>query len=67
MSNRVNGTVKWFSSQKGYGFVSDENGNDYFTHVSEIPDGKNLDQGDEVSFEPIEGTKGSKATKLEIL
>ena len=66
--SRINGTVKWFSSEKGYGFITDEDSNDYFAHASEIQTDaeKTLNNGDEVTFESIEGTKGSKATKIKI-
>ncbi|HBA69818.1 MAG TPA: hypothetical protein DCZ40_10755 [Lachnospiraceae bacterium] len=36
MEKRVNGTVKWFSARKGYGFITDEEGGDYFAHFSQI-------------------------------
>ena len=61
------GTVKWFSDQKGYGFVvPDEGGKDLFVHFSNIDgDGfKTLQEGQKVEFEPAEGTKGPEATKV---
>ena len=64
-----NGTVKWFSSQKGYGFITPESGNDVFVHHSAIQgDGyKSLDEGQEVEFEVEEGPKGRRAAKVEKL
>ncbi len=61
-----NGTVKWFSSQKGYGFITPESGNDVFVHHSAIQgDGyKSLDEGQEVEFEVEQGPKGSRAAKV---
>ena len=61
-----NGTVKWFSSQKGYGFITPESGNDVFVHHSAIQgDGyKSLDEGQEVEFEVEEGPKGRRAAKV---
>lgn len=54
------GTVKWFSSEKGYGFISREDGDDLFVHFSEIQmDGyKTLDEGDVVQFEVTTGQNG---------
>jgi CspA family cold shock protein len=60
------GTVKWFSDQKGYGFIEQENGNDLFVHFSAIEgDGfKTLTEGQKVTFEPAEGPKGPQATNV---
>ena len=57
------GTVKWFNNQKGFGFISDEQGNDVFVHYSGIQSNgfKSLEEGQEVEFEVIEGQKGPKA------
>ena len=54
------GTVKWFSNEKGYGFIEREEGDDVFVHFSQIEqDGyKSLEQGQRVSFEITEGPKG---------
>ena len=54
------GTVKWFNNQKGFGFISDEQGNDVFVHYSGIQSNgfKSLEEGQEVEFEVIEGQKG---------
>ena len=60
------GTVKWFNAKKGFGFISDEEGNDVFVHFSALQmDGfKVLDEGDEVEFEVIEGQKGPQAVNV---
>ena len=60
------GTVKWFNAEKGYGFISRENGEDVFVHFSAISmDGfKTLDEGQEVEFEIVEGEKGPQATNV---
>ncbi|GAB4363499.1 MAG: cold-shock protein [Calditrichia bacterium] len=57
------GTVKWFNSSKGYGFISRENNEDVFVHFRSIEgDGfKSLDEGDEVQFEVGESPKGLQA------
>jgi len=61
-----NGTVKWFSNQKGYGFISQEGGKDVFVHHSEIQgEGyKTLEEGQVVEFESIDGPKGPQAKNV---
>ena len=61
-----NGIVKWFNSEKGYGVISRENGDDVFVHYSAIDmDGfKTLEEGQEVQFEIVEGDKGPQATNV---
>ena len=60
------GKVKWFSNQKGYGFITPENGADVFVHYSAISgDGyKTLEEGQEVEFEITKGPKGDQATNV---
>jgi CspA family cold shock protein len=60
------GKVKWFSNQKGYGFITSENGKDVFVHFSAIKgDGyKSLEEGMEVEFEVVQGPKGEQATNV---
>jgi len=60
------GTVKWFNSSKGYGFITREEGDDVFVHYKAInSDGyKTLDEGDVVSFEIGEGPKGLQAMNV---
>jgi len=59
----MKGTVKWFNSKKGYGFITTEEGQDVFVHHSSIKgEGyKSLNEGDKVEFEVISDTKGPKA------
>ena len=63
----VRGKVKWFNDQKGFGFITPEDGSkDCFVHHSEIQgEGfKSLSEGDDVEYEPGEGEKGPQATKV---
>ena len=61
------GTVKWFSAEKGYGFISREDGDDVFVHFSAIEgDGyRNLEEGQKVEFEVIQGPKGLQAASVQ--
>lgn len=60
------GTVKWFNNQKGYGFISDENGNDVFVHYSglDMEGYKTLEEGQAVEFDVVDGNKGSQAVHV---
>ena len=62
----MNGTVKWFNSEKGYGFITNEEGLDIFVHFTAIQgDGfKTLDEGQEVEFEVVEGDRGPQAANV---
>lgn len=62
----MKGTVKWFNAKKGFGFISDEQGNDVFVHFSALNmEGfKVLDDGESVEFDVIEGEKGPQAANV---
>jgi cold shock protein len=62
----LRGTVKWFNAEKGYGFISVENGNDVFVHFSAIQgDGfKTLEEGQAVEFEITQGNRGPQASNV---
>ena len=61
-----NCTVKWFNADKGFGFITGEDGNDVFAHFSAIQsDGfKTLDEGQAVTFDTEEGPRGLQATNI---
>jgi len=61
-----NGTVKWFNAEKGYGFISQESGDDIFVHFSAIQGKgfKTLEEGQSVSFEIEEGPRGKQASNV---
>ncbi len=62
MGFMANGTVKWFNPDKGYGFISQESGDDVFAHFSEIQgEGfKTLDEGQRVAFDVTQGNNGKQ-------
>jgi len=66
MENEETGTVKWFDSRKGYGFIRRDNGTDIFVHFSAIeePVTQSLEDGDRVTFEVGEGRKGPAAQRV---
>ena len=61
-----NGTVKWFNAEKGYGFISQESGDDVFVHFSAIQGKgfKTLEEGQSVSFDIEEGPRGKQAANV---
>jgi len=65
----MTGTVKWFNAEKGYGFITTENGEDLFAHFTQIQkDGfKSLEDGEAVSFDVVEGQKGPQAANIQSL
>jgi len=70
MSDRVNGVVKWFNASKGYGFISNTEGEDLFVHFSSIRENggyRSLEEGQEVEFTMGEGKKGPQAQDVVVL
>ena len=64
-----NGTVKWFNNQKGYGFITGEDGNDVFVHFSglNMEGFKELKDGQNVEYEITEGQKGPQAVNVTVI
>jgi CspA family cold shock protein len=65
----MNGTVKWFNADKGFGFITGEDGKDVFAHFSQINVSgfKTLVEGQEVSFDIAQGPKGPQAENITII
>ena len=63
------GTVKWFDSAKGFGFISGEDGKDVFVHFTAISGNgfKNLEEGQKVSYEVVEGARGPQAANVTLV
>lgn len=69
MSERTTGTVKWFNNAKGFGFISQNEGDDVFVHFRSIEgDGfKSLDEGQQVEFNLSQGPKGLQAEEVRVV
>lgn len=63
----MEGTVKFFNRKKGFGFISGEDGKDYFVHFTALPQGVFLRENDRVSFDGKEGDRGLKAENVQLL
>jgi CspA family cold shock protein len=60
----MKGTIKWYNTRKGYGFILGENGKETFLHRSAVPPELQLKEGDKVEYEIEESDRGPKATNL---
>ncbi len=60
----MKGTVKFFNDMKGFGFISGEDGNEYFVHQTGLEEGVTLHENDPVEFEVEQGDRGPKAVKV---
>lgn len=65
----MTGTVKWFNNQKGYGFISDQDGDDVFVHYSglNMEGFKTLEEGAKVEFDVTDGQKGPQAVNVTVV
>lgn len=62
----MNGNVKFFNPTKGFGFITAEDGKDYFVHISDLPEGITLEEDDAVTFDVEQTDKGLKASNLKL-
>jgi CspA family cold shock protein len=60
----MKGSIKWYNTRKGYGFIVGEDGKDIFVHRSSVPAGLNLQEGDKVQYEVEEAERGQKAVNI---
>lgn len=60
----MKGTVKFFNTMKGFGFIAAEDGKEYFVHQSALPEGVSLNENDPVEFDVEEGDRGPKAINV---
>ncbi len=60
----MKGTVKFFNGEKEFGFISGEDGKEYFVHKTGLEEGVTIDKDDSVTFETEKGDKGMKAVKV---
>ena len=70
MAERIQGTVKWFNGGKGYGFIERAGGSDVFVHYTALNDNggfRNLEEGQRVEFEVVQGQKGPQAENVTII
>ena len=58
------GTVKFFNTKKGFGFIAGDDGKEYFIHITGLEQGERINEGDKVSFEVVKGDRGPKAEKV---
>ena len=62
----MNGKVKFFNPVKGFGFITGEDGQEYFVHKSEVPPGTRLEENTPVSFEPVQAERGPQAKNVQV-
>jgi len=66
VKSKMKGTVKFFNAGKGFGFITAEDGKDYFVHQTALPEGVNLRDGDAVEFDVERGDRGPKAVNVKV-
>jgi CspA family cold shock protein len=69
MDGRIRGTVKWFSAEKGYGFITPDDGADVFVHFTaiEMEGYRKLEAGEKVEFGIVDGPKGKQADAVKVV
>ncbi len=63
----TNGTVKFFNKAKNFGFITADDGKEYFVHGSGLKDGAEINEGDKVSFDVVDGERGPKAENVSLI
>lgn len=63
----MEGTVKWFNTKKGFGFIIGEDNVEYFVHYTALPDNTKLNEEDKVTFEPAENERGKQAKNVQLV
>ena len=63
----MKGTVKWYNTMKGFGFLANEDGNEVFVHRTAVPMGADLNEGDQVEYEIEDSDRGQRATNVKKL
>jgi len=67
MSEKIKGICKWYNERKGFGFITGEDGNDYFFHYTQMPEDTVLQEADKVEFETMETDKGIQAQNIKLV
>lgn len=63
----MKGTIKWYNTRKGYGFIEGEDGKDIFVHKTSLPEGVFVNEGDKVEYETEDSERGLKAVNIKKL
>jgi len=63
----MKGTIKWYNTRKGYGFIEGEDGKDIFVHRTSLPEGVFINEGDKVEYETEDSERGLKAVNIKKL